>query len=192
MISYPFKSLFTTALLGLLPLLIVGCNKSPESGSAAVPATTVGTQIDDTVVTAGVKSALLTDPDIKSFDLKVETRKGEVQLSGFAQNQAQIDRAVALARDVKGVKSVLNNLSLKAASASLGAGVDDAVITTRVKAALLNDPAVKSVDISVATSKGQVQLSGFVNDQKQIERALEVARTVENVAGVSNEMAVKK
>lgn len=192
MISHPLNSLFAAALLVVLSLTVAACNKSPESGATAVPTTTVGTEIDDTVVTAGVKSALLADPDIKSFDLKVETRKGEVQLSGFAQNQAQIERAVALARDVKGVKTVMNNLSLKAAQASLGEGVDDAVITTRVKAALLNDPAVKSVDISVATSKGQVQLSGFVNNQLQMDRALEVARAVENVAGVSNEMAIKK
>ncbi len=192
MTTYPVNWFLTASLLSLVSLAMVACNKPPESTNAAVVATTIGTEIDDTVITAGVKSALLADPDVKSFDLKVETRKGEVQLSGFAQNQTQIERAVSLARGVQGVKSVLNNLSLKGAPVSLGAGVDDAVITTRVKAALLNDPAVKSGDISVATSKAQVQLSGFVNDQKQMDRAIEVARSVENVAGVSNEMVIKK
>ncbi len=54
--------------------------------------TTVGTEIDDTVVTTKVKSALLADAEIKSFDVKVETRKGAVQLSGFVDNQMSLKK----------------------------------------------------------------------------------------------------
>ena len=64
----------------------------------------MGTDIDDSTITTKVKSALLADADVKSFDIKVETRKGEVQLSGFVDNQAQIDRAIAVAKGVEGVK----------------------------------------------------------------------------------------
>ena len=58
--------------------------------------------------------------------------------------------------------------------------------------ALLADTTVKSFDIAVLTRKGEVQLSGFVDSQGQIDRALEVTRGVEGVASVGNEMSIKK
>lgn len=186
----------TITLIGALS--IAGCGKSEEKTATPAPApvapaakTTVGTDIDDGTVTTKVKSALLADADVKSFDIKVETRKGEVQLSGFVDNQVQMDRAIAVAKGVEGVKSVDNKMSLKT-DTTVGEKIDDGVITTKVKAALLGDSGVKSSDISVVTSDGSVQLSGFVNDQTQIDRATEVARGVEGVKNVVNEMSIKK
>ena len=165
----------------------------PAAPVATVPATTtVGTQIDDTVVTASVKSALLADPEIKSFDFKVETRKGEVMLSGFVDNQAQLDRANALARAVPGVTSIQNRVTLKTGSRTVGNKVDDSIITAKVKAALIGDQVIKSTDIAVVTRKGEVQLSGFVNSQTQIDRAVLIAKAIEGVANVNNEMVIKK
>jgi len=103
----------STTLAGLMTIFIAGCDKPQEMTGTPPPRTTVGTEIDDSVVTARVKSALLADPDVKSFDFKVETRKGEVQLSGFVDNQTQIDRAIAVTRGVAGVKSIDNKVSLK-------------------------------------------------------------------------------
>jgi hyperosmotically inducible protein len=85
-----------------------------EAATATRPATTtVGTEIDDSVITTKVKAALLADPDVKSFDIAVETHKGEVQLSGFVDSQEQIDQAIAVARKVDGVTSVGNAMSIK-------------------------------------------------------------------------------
>jgi hyperosmotically inducible protein len=70
--------------------------------------------------------------------------------------------------------------------------VDDSVITTRVKSALFSDPGVKSFDIAVVTRKGEVQLSGYVDNRAQIDRVIEVVRGVEGVQSVNNEMAIKK
>ena len=179
-------------LTSVVALLIVGCNKAPEPATTPMPSTTVGTEIDDSVVTTRVKSALLTDPDVKSFDLKVETRKGEVQLSGFVDNQTQIDRAVAVTKAVEGVRSTETKLSLKGAPTTVGVKLDDSIVTTQVKAALLGDAQVKSADIAVVTRKGEVQLSGFVDSQNQIDRAVLVTRGVEGVSSVSSEMSIKK
>jgi hyperosmotically inducible periplasmic protein len=196
-------------LVGAASIFAVGCSKQVDStpvSSATAPlnsmsppppvapssATTVGTAIDDTVVTASVKSALLGDPDIKSFDFKVETRKGEVMLSGFVDSQAQVDRADALAKAVAGVTSVQNKVTLKSGTATVGNKVDDSIITTKVKAALIGDEVIKSNDIAVVTRKGEVQLSGFVNSQTQIDRALLITKAVEGVSNVSNEMSIKK
>jgi hyperosmotically inducible protein len=96
-----------------LALSAAGCNKPAETTGATAPPTTVGTEIDDTLLTASVKSALLADTKAKSFDFKVETRKGEVQLSGFVENQGQIDRALEVVRGVEDVQRVSNEMSLK-------------------------------------------------------------------------------
>jgi osmotically-inducible protein OsmY len=69
--------------------------------------------------------------------------------------------------------------------------VDDTVITTRVKAAVLAEPTLKSTEINVETFKGRVQLSGFVNSQNDINRAVVVARAVPGVTSVANDMKLK-
>lgn len=74
---------------------------------------------------------------------------------------------------------------------STGQYVDDTILTTKVKTALFNEPSLKSTEINVETYKGTVQLSGFVNSQADINKAVEVARGVEGVAAVKNDMRVK-
>jgi hyperosmotically inducible protein len=194
------------ALAGAVSILIAGCGNretaapAPVDGTIAPTASTgmpptgtsVGTEIDDSVVTARVKAALLADPDAKSFEIKVETRKGQVQLSGFVATQARIDNAIALTRSVEGVRGVENGMSLKDGKATVGNAVDDGIVTAKVKSALLADPAVKSFDIAIVTRKGEVQLSGFVDNQAQASRAIEIARGVEGVQTINNEMSVKK
>ncbi len=103
----------STTLAGVMTIFIAGCNKPQETTGTPPPSMTVGTEIDDSVVTARVKSVLLADANVKSFDIAVVTRKGEVQLSGFVDNQSQIDRAIEAARGIEGVRSVSNEMSIK-------------------------------------------------------------------------------
>lgn len=72
-----------------------------------------------------------------------------------------------------------------------GEYIDDSVITTRVKAAIFNEPTLKSAEINVETFKGTVQLSGFVSSQADISKAVEIAKKVDNVKSVKNSMQVK-
>ena len=72
-----------------------------------------------------------------------------------------------------------------------GQYVDDSVITTRVKAALFNEDSLKSTDIKVKTYKGIVQLSGFVDTADEVEKAGEVAKNIDNVSSVQNNIIVK-
>lgn len=203
---HPIALVQGLALACAVSILMTGCDQRQEAApapaaSAAAPAastgttasaTTVGTEIDDSVVTARVKAALLEDRDVKSFEIKVETRKGEVQLSGFVDTQARIDYAMALTRKVEGVKGVENGMSLKDGKASVGNSVDDGIVTAKVKSALLADPGVKSFDIAIVTRKGEVQLSGFVDNQAQVDRAIDISRGVEGVQSINNQMHVKK
>ncbi|CAN7481818.1 BON domain-containing protein [Massilia sp. LjRoot122] len=72
-----------------------------------------------------------------------------------------------------------------------GEYVDDAVITTKVKAAFAADPTVKATEVNVETFKGDVQLSGFVAEPRDAQRAVEIARGVQGVSSVKNDIRVK-
>jgi osmotically-inducible protein OsmY len=74
---------------------------------------------------------------------------------------------------------------------STGEYVDDSVITTKVKSLLAADDFLKSFEISVETYKGTVQLSGFVGSQKAVDKAGEIARSVNGVKSVKNDLIVK-
>jgi len=72
-----------------------------------------------------------------------------------------------------------------------GEYIDDTVITTKVKAAVFSEPSLKSAEINVETFKGVVQLSGFVSSRADINKAVEVARSVNGVKSVKNDMRLK-
>jgi osmotically-inducible protein OsmY len=75
--------------------------------------TSPGEYVDDSVITTKVKSLLAEDDFLKSFQIGVETRKGIVQLSGFVNSKQAVDKAGQIARSVKGVTSVKNDLIVK-------------------------------------------------------------------------------
>lgn len=187
-----FPNRFTCASAVFACALLAPLSGNAQDISGAAPSTTIGTEVDDTVITTKVRAALMSDDDVKSLDIKVRTYKGVVMLSGFADNQSQIDRSIAVAKGVEGIKHVDNMLSLKEGKQSIGNKIDDSVVTTRVKSAMLADPVMKSLDVSVTTRKGEVQLSGFVDNAVQFMRAVEIAKGVEGVSSVVNHMSIKK
>ncbi|MCW5627082.1 MAG: BON domain-containing protein [Burkholderiales bacterium] len=100
------RTTLALALVAVLSLGAYGCASDGSSRSA-------GTVVDDATITAGVKSALIGDSDMKARDINVDTYRGRVQLSGFVDSQAQIDKATEIARKRDGVVSVQNNLRIK-------------------------------------------------------------------------------
>lgn len=99
-------------LAGALSVLATMCGNRQNEAPTLITRAAIGTEIDDTVITANVKTALFADPGVRRFDLKVETRQGAVQLSGVVDHPAQIDRATAIAGEVEGVRSVENSIRL--------------------------------------------------------------------------------
>lgn len=97
----------TTALAVMLALgQIAGCATSGGGGPVAQ-------YVDDATITAGVKAAIVREPTLSIFDIDVETVQGVVQLSGFVSSADSVAAAASVARTVKGVKSVRNDLRLK-------------------------------------------------------------------------------
>ncbi|HEX8961894.1 MAG TPA: BON domain-containing protein [Rhodocyclaceae bacterium] len=84
-----------------------------DRSSSSMERSSSGHAMSDAAITTKVKSALLAERGLPSSQIKVQTNDGTVQLSGFLNSQAEIDRAVQVARNVKDVKSVENNLQTK-------------------------------------------------------------------------------
>lgn len=91
----------------LVVILLAACGSTPTKEST-------GEYIDDSVITAKVKAAFVEDRDVKATGVTVSTFKGNVRLTGVSTNPIEIDRAVQLASQVAGVKSVINDIQLKA------------------------------------------------------------------------------
>jgi len=97
---------FAAVFLAILVASLLGCaSTATQEGT--------GEYIDNTIITTKVKAAILNEPTLKSSEINVETFKGVVQLSGFVNSQADINKAVEIVRQVKGVKSVKNDMQLK-------------------------------------------------------------------------------
>jgi hyperosmotically inducible protein len=176
---------FVSAVMFVMTLAMVACASTRTTKSA-------GEAVDDTVTTASVKSALIADSTTKAYQIDVETFKGTVQLNGFVDSAASKQRATEIAKQTKGVTAVRNNLTVKTDSHAAADFADDGAITTKVKSALAGDPRTKAGQINVETSDGQVQLSGFVDNSEAKSTAEELARSVEHVKSVNNQIDVKK
>jgi len=97
---------FTTILVTAAVLGLAACAPTAHRQGT-------GEYIDDAVITSKVKAAFAADPTVKATEVQVETFKGTVQLSGFVESRESAQKALQLARDVKGVKEVRNNTVIK-------------------------------------------------------------------------------
>jgi osmotically-inducible protein OsmY len=97
---------FAAFAIAIFLVTLAGCTATAKQEGT-------GEYFDDTVITTKVKAAILSEPNLKSTEINVETFKGVVQLGGFVSSQASIDKAVEVARSVKGVTSVKNDMRLK-------------------------------------------------------------------------------
>lgn len=103
----PFSKKMTMVFALTSLLFLLSCAATPTREST-------GEYLDDTVITTKIKTLLAKDALLKSFAVSAETFRGIVILSGFVNEQSQIDQAVSIAKGVKGVKEVKSNLVIKA------------------------------------------------------------------------------
>jgi len=100
------KRIATALFTATVAFTIVGCSSTPTREST-------GEYLDDAAITTKVKAAFAADPTVKATEINVETYKGDVQLSGFVAQPQDAQRAAELARGVKGVTSVKNDIRVK-------------------------------------------------------------------------------
>jgi hyperosmotically inducible protein len=159
----------------------------------AGPAADAGAAIDDSVITAKVKAALIADPTTEAHAIKVTTEGGVVRLSGSVDSAAGKARAQEIAQGTQGVSMVRNDLTVHRDrnANSIDQKVDDSILTTEVKAALIDDPATKARNIGVSTTHGVVRLTGTVGSMDEKMEAARVAATIDGVKDVHNRLEVK-
>lgn len=172
----------------------LAANTTTESAGQKVDSSMnkVGNFMDDSTITAKVKAALVDHESIKSTDISVKTEQKVVTLSGFVESQAQAEEAVKVAKQVEGVSSVSDKLHVRdAKEQSVKGYAGDAVTTSEIKAKLLADDIVPSRTVKVETTDGVVQLSGSVKNQAQSDRAESIAKAIDGVKSVKNDLKVE-
>lgn len=150
------------------------------TGSVALAAT-------DKEITEKVKSAIAADPVLSQRSLAVSSYKGRVLLQGQVLHEREADKAVALANSVEEVRSVQSNLVGHRPHVTASTARDKE-ITDQVKSALASDDMLRERDIKVSTYKTRVQLLGNVPTQREADRAVELAKNVEEVESVQNSL----
>jgi hyperosmotically inducible periplasmic protein len=184
--------LLAGAIAGLLALAACDNRQQVASDPLATPSTNTADASSDEVLAAAVQTALLADPTTRGRPIRVQAVEGQVILRGLVSDAPQADAAQAVARRVAGVKNVDNRLVVQVAGTGGPASLDDVLVTERVKTALRNEGSFKGADIQVMTIKGDVRLSGVVSSQQQLEEALKLARGVDGVRSIQDELHVNK
>ncbi len=141
-------------------------------------------KIEDKDITLAVERKLFTDPSVPSHYVDVKTDEGIVTLLGSVDNILAKDRATEIAETIKGVRSVVNTITVKPSFRT------DKEIRKDVQWALLSDPATDSYEIEVGVKKGVVTLTGTVESWQEKQLCGQVAKTVKGVKDMKNQIAV--
>lgn len=194
--SKVFFKIFKVISLTLVLINLSGCGWVLVGGGAyegykvATDPRSVGTQVDDAIITTKVKTKLIEDPITKARKIDVDTVNGVVTLTGLVDSEEEIQRAVAIAQSVPGVKRVVNNL--RVGKRGIKSYLSDKEITAKIKAKFIADPEIKAFSIDVDTVNGVVTLTGIVDREEQKRRAVEIAKGVEGVREVIVNIQVKR
>ena len=171
---------------------------------------------NDAKITTEIKAKFTDDDRLDAADIHVDTKDSVVTLHGKVLGHEEEQRAIEIARSVAGVSNVVSKLEVETRIGSaeikdrveqneeaaeekredmqdretVGEVVDDAAITTKVKAAFARDATVRAYKIDVDTNKGVVTLSGKVKDSNEAKRAITVAQSVEGVKQVNSVLTI--
>jgi hyperosmotically inducible periplasmic protein len=149
---------------------------------------------EDTKLGSQVMDELQKHKDVSTIKPEVSVQDGIVTLRGQAENQAQKELAGEYAKDVKGVKGVINQMTVAGAGnapQTLGQEMDDAVITAQVKLALLTHRATSALNTQVETRGGVVTVHGAASSQAEKDLVTKLITDIDGVRGVNNRMVVQ-
>ena len=186
---------YLSACLTFALLMATGCAPAIIAGGAtggykaATDERSIGRVMDDATITTKVKTELVKDTVVKARKIDVDTLDGVVTLTGVVKTNEEAERAREIAVRVRGVKKVKNNLQI--GSKTWGQSLDDKVIGSKIKAKLIGEPGIRSLNIDVDVNKGVVTLTGIVKFKYQKERAIEIARSTSGTINVVDNIRVK-
>jgi hyperosmotically inducible periplasmic protein len=173
--------------LGCAPIIIGG--GAAGAYKVAKDERTVGRILDDSNISATIKSDLSSDPLVDVADIDVDTLEGNVILTGVVKSREQVDRAIDIAKKIEGVKSVKNNLQV--GRKTVGESIDDRFLVSKIKAKLIGEPGISAMTIDVDAQKGVVSVSGIVPSKTVKEKILRIAGETAGAVRVVDNMTVK-
>jgi hyperosmotically inducible protein len=205
-------------ILSLLAFIPAGCSQQAEEKAEKAVEDTKEV-VGDAAITTAVKTKLAADETVEAADIDVDTNNGKVTLSGQVKDEAEAAKAISIAETVTGVKSVQS--LLKTGDVAKGQDIDepetgigdqaekigdqaektgrdagqlvgDAAITAKIKAKFAQDDVVQATNIDVDSNNGLVTLSGTVNSKQEEARAIQLAKTVDEVKTVRSDLVIGK
>jgi len=169
-------------------LALPGCFATAIVGGATVGASsihderTIGRQLDDIAIAAKIDARLIAERDMPSRWISIEVIRGHATLTGHLPSRRHIERAVYIARQIRGVLNVDNKI--KVGMPKIRSVLSDSWITARIKRQFWNDKLVSGFKIHVNTVNGKVYLQGVVNKLIERQRAKDLARGTPGVTAV--------
>ena len=174
-------------LTGCAPV-VVGAGAA-GAYSVATDERSSGRMFDDSTITVKVNADLLGDPLVGVHRIDVDTVEGNVILTGMVRSKREAEQAVRVAGRVEGVKGVTNNMQV--GSKTFGQTVDDKVIGSKIKAKLVREPGIRSLNIDVDVDKGVVSLTGVVDTQTNKNRIIDIARSTSGTVKVIDNIRIR-
>jgi len=168
----------------ILLFFLSGCAGSQKTGENAV-----GGVVDDSTITTRINHEMLKDDIVKARQIDIDTIGGHVTLTGVVATRQESARAVQIARNVPAVKSVTNNIQI--GERKFGDIWTDNVISNKIKAKLIAEPQVRSLNIDVDVYLGVVTLSGVVSTKYQKDRAIHISRSTDGTIKVIDNLKVR-
>jgi len=143
----------------------------------------------DTWIRMKVQTALVFHSNVSASKTEVTVKNGVVTLKGEASSSAKKELTTQYAKEVEGVKSVINNMKL-AKPESMGEKMDDASITAQVKMTLLLHSSTSAIRTSVTTKDGVARVSGKAQNAAEVDLVTKLVEDVDGVIGVVNTMSI--
>ena len=159
--------------------------------SAAVDQRNIRTFAADTKSKLAIEKDFLDDKLVKVLDISAFVYNGHAYLTGEYSSPDQKKRAIAIARNAEGVKDVTAHLLAKKNGDFCGV-TDNATLSTKVKTALIKDKEIWATNINVEAVQCNIVLLGIVGTKAEIEKAIEHAKSVENVRSVKSYIRLAK
>ena len=147
---------------------------------------TAGEHVDDPLLTARVKMALLKNSASDAMDINVETSRSIVQLAGFVSSESTKMTAGKIAAETEGVVGVSNRLRVYTEKRSVGNKLDDTVLASTVKLKLTEKNLAVAAKVNVEVRESVVELSGFVNSYEDRDKAVTLVSGIAGVKDVIN------
>lgn len=179
-------SVFCTLISGCGAALVGGAGYAGYKG--VTDERSMGSMMDDTLIATTVKSKMVSDDFVKARHIDVDVLNGVVFLIGVVESNSQRRMAADIARGVEGVRSVENQLLVGETTA--GQLLDDAILSSKIRAELIKTPEIRSTNIDVDTNNNVVTLTGIVSSQYEKAKALHVVQRISGNRRIIDNLAV--